>query len=198
MHIFMRKIMKQFKNIGLWSITAIITIVASGIGGANYAYAANSATQSASTAAATTISVVAKTADTDVTTITFPQGSPGATVSTPYNNIDDVADAQVLSGTVSEPVVRLKNTSAGALTVTLAITSWTSGVVASEDYELIAPATTTVATLTKALSTDGSAASVDTTYSIASSAYGALYLETVLSGLASVTGTSTLSVLGES
>lgn len=193
----MRKIMKQFKNIGLWSIAAIITIVANGIGGASYVFAANTATQSASTAAATTISVVGKSADTAVATITFPQGSPGATISVPYNDVDTVTDAQVLSGTVSEPVVRLKNTSAGTLNVTLEITTWENGVAASEDYELVPPATTTVSVVNDVLSADGSAASVDTAVGIATTAYGALYLELVLSGLASVTGTSTLTVLGE-
>jgi len=158
----------------------------------------HTATQEASTSKVTTISIVGKVADTAVSTITFPEGAPSATVSDPYNNVDTDNDPQVVASSDSEPVVRLKNTSAGTLKVWLGITDWTNGVVASQDYELVETTTTTVAAVEKVLSSNGNAATVDTTETIAASAYKALYLEIVLSTVAGKSSTSTLSVLGES
>jgi hypothetical protein len=157
----------------------------------------NAATQTASSAKATSISIVGKLADTAVTTITFPAGAPSATVSVPYNSVEGDGDPQVLSGSVSEPVARLKNTSGGTLSVWLGITTWSEGVAAKEDYELIDPATTTITEVTGVLSADGNAANVDTSIEIGTSAYKALYLELTLSALAGKTGTSTLTILGE-
>lgn len=77
----------------------LAVVMAGGLGVTTYVLAANTATQQASTAPASTISVVGKVADTAITTITFPQGAPSATVSDPYNDVDTATDAQVLSGT---------------------------------------------------------------------------------------------------
>jgi len=161
--------------------------------------AANDASQSAETSKATSISIVGKVADTEITTITFPAGLPSATVSVPYNDIDTSSDPQVLHATTSEPVVRLKNTSAGTLNIWLEITNWnvTDALVASEHYELEDPATTTIEVVDDVLSADGTAASVDTSTTIATTAYGALYLQLVLGAEAGKSGTSTLTVLGE-
>ncbi|MFA6397748.1 MAG: hypothetical protein WDK96_02790 [Candidatus Paceibacterota bacterium] len=192
-------IKKSLEKLNITIALFLAVLMTVGFGGVNYVLAANTSTQEASTAAATTISVVGKVADTAVTTITFPQGAPSATISNPYNDVDTVTDAQVLSGTVSEPVVRLKNTSGGALNITLEITSWTNGIAASEGYALSDPATTTTTTITDTnLSADGNSATVATGASVASTAYKALYLEMILSALAGVSGTSTLTVLGES
>ena len=190
------------KLLGKLNITIALTlavVMTGGLSGATYVLAANTATQSASTATATTISVVGKVADTAITTITFPEGAPSATVSDPYNDVDTVSDPQVLSATVSEPVVRLKNTSGGTLNVTLEITTWntTAGFVASEDYELVATTTTNVAVVDDVLSSDGNANSVATGISIPTTEYKALYLELVLGSLAAKSDTSTLTVLGE-
>ena len=160
--------------------------------------ASNTGTQNASTSQATTIEIVGKVADTAVGTITFPAGLPGATISAPYNSVDDTGDPQVLHATTSEPVVRLKNTSAGTLTVVLQITTWGNSVVASEDYELVATTDTTVAVVDDVLSANGQAATVNTAQTIGAGLYKALYLEVVLSALAAKTGASTLSILGES
>ena len=178
----------------------LIVLIIGGLGGMTYVLASNVSTQSASTASATTITVVGKVADTAITTITFPEGAPSATISVPYNNVDTVSDAQVLSGTVSEPVVRLKNTSGGTLNVTLEITTWNgtyAGFVASEDYELVVTTDATVAVVDNVLSANGNAASVPTTIGITTGAYKALYLELVLGSLAGKTDSSTLTVLGE-
>ena len=144
----------------------------------------------------TAISIVGKVADTAVGTITFPEGAPDATVSDPYNDVDGDTDKQVLHASTSEPVVRLKNTSAGTLTVWLEITTWGNGVAVSEDYELVD--TTDVETVTGVLSADGNAAIVNTTVTMATTTYKALYLELVLSSLAGKSGSSTLTILGES
>jgi len=194
MHKLIKKLLEKLTISLVLTLAVAITGV---LGGVNYVLAANTSTQEASTGSATTISVVGKVADTAITTITFPEGAPSATVSTPYNDIDTVSDAQVLSGTVSEPVVRLKNTAGVAYNVTLEITTWTNGVAASEDYELVVTTDTTIAAVASVLSADGNAASVPTAISIPSTEYKALYLELVLSAVAGKTGTSTLTVLGE-
>ena len=160
--------------------------------------ASNEATQSASSAKATTVTVVGKVADTAIATITFPEGAPSATVSVPYNDVDTSSDPQFLDTTASEPVVRLKNTSAGTLNVWLEITTWSNSVAASEDYELVDTTILTVNVVDDVLSADGNAASVNTGITIDAAAYKALYLELNLSSVAGKTGTSTLSALGES
>ena len=159
----------------------------------------NDASQAASTGKATTISIVGKVADTAITTITFAEGAPSATISVPYNDVDGSGDPQVLHASTSEPVVRLKNTSAAGLNVWLEITTWNTSdaLVASEDYELVDPATTTIEVVDDVLSANGGAASVDTSTTIATTAYGALYLEIVLGADANKSGSSTLTVLGE-
>jgi len=189
-------IRKLLRKLNIVLALTLAVVMAGGLGG-TYVLAANTATQEASTATATTISVVGKVADTAITTITFPQGAPSATVSDPYNDVDTVSDPQVLNGTTSEPVVRLKNASGGTLNVTLEITTWSNGIAASEDYELKVTTDTTIATVASVLSADGNAASVATAIEITTGAYKALYLELVLSSLASKTGNSTLTILGE-
>ena len=191
-------IRKLLRKLNIVLALTLAVVMAGGLGG-TYVLAANTATQEASTATATTISVVGKVADTAITTITFPQGAPSATVSDPYNDVDTVSDPQVLNGTTSEPVVRLKNGSAGTLNVTLEITTWNASdaLVASEDYELVVTTDTTIAAVTGVLSADGAAASVDTGISIPTAEYKALYLELVLGAVAAKSGNSTLTILGE-
>ena len=165
-------------------------------------FASNEATQQASTSKVTTITIVGKVDDTAVATITFPEAAPSSTVSNPYNSVDGSGDPpnknQVVAGSNSEPVVRLKNTSGGTLYVWLSITSWTNSIAASEDYELVATTTTDVSVVDDVLSSDGNANTVDTDISMDTGTYKALYLELNLSSVAGKTGTSTLSVLGES
>lgn len=156
----------------------------------------NAATQSASTSKATSISIVGKVANTAVTTITFPEGAPSATVSVPFNSVDTDSDPQVLSATVSEPVARLRNTSGGTLDVWLGITTWSNSVAASEDYELIDTGTTNIEAVASVLSVNGNAANVDTSITMDTTTYKALYLELVLSALAGKSGTSSFTVLG--
>ncbi|MDP3245168.1 MAG: hypothetical protein Q8M83_05950 [bacterium] len=194
MHKLIRKLLRKL-NIAIALFLAML--MTGGLSGATYVLASNVSTQSASTATATTITVVGKVADTAIATITFPQGAPSATVSNPSNDVDTSSDPQVLSASVSEPVVRLKNTSGGTLNVTLEITTWTNSVAASEDYELVNTATTTVNVVNDVLSTDGNAASAATGVSMTTGTYKALYLELVLSAIAGKSGSATLTILGE-
>ena len=160
--------------------------------------ASHEATQQASTAKATTINIVDKTDSTAITTITFPEGAPSATVSVPYNNVNTDTDPQVLSTTTSEPVVRLENTAGVAYNVTLEITTWTNSLVDMEYYNLAASGATNIDTVTDALSAaNGAANTVSTGVSIPTTEFKDLYLKLVLSEIAAQTGASTLTVLGE-
>jgi len=139
------------------------------------------------------------TKDTAVTTITFPEGAPEATISAPYNDVDTSSDPQVLSPTASEPVVKIKNTHASATyNIILEITTWTNSLVNMEYYNLAADGATDIQTVTAELSNaNGAARTVSTGVSIAAGAYKDLYLRLVLASVAGKTGTSTLTVLGE-
>ena len=140
------------------------------------------------------INIVGKTSDTVVGTITFPQGEPGATVSNPYNDRDGVDDPQVLHASASVPVVRLKNTSDGTLTIWLGISAWT-GAVASERYVLSDPEVTTTESLSAA--TALTTTSTRTGIAIGAGLFKALYLEVTLGTGYGKSGTSTLTILGE-
>ena len=163
--------------------------------------AAYQATQEASTAKATTFLIggtETATKDTAVSTITFPEAAPGTTVDAPYNNIDGLGDPQVLSTTASEPVVTLKNTASVTYNVTLEITTWTNSLVDMEYYNLATSGATNIDTVTAALSAaNGGANTVSTGVSITAASYKDLYLKLGLTSVGSKTGTSTLSVLGE-
>ena len=160
--------------------------------------AGHQAGQGASTAQATSITIVGKTATSTavVSTITFPEGSTGAVISDPYSDAVGAGEAtpQLLDAASSKPVVQLKNGSVGTLKVWLAITAWTDAV-ASERYELSDPLTTTTSDLSGA--TALTTTSTDTGSTIGADAYLALYLEVTLSASAGASGTSTLTVLGE-
>jgi len=146
----------------------------------------------------TAINIVGKTDNDPVSQIVFPPGLTNATVSTPFNNLDGSPNHQILSGTASEPVVRLWNNSGGDLQVWLSITNWENGVVTSENYELVDTGTNDVNIVDDVLSADGNASSVDTGVAIPAGGYLDLYLEVVLSALEGVGGGSTLTILGES
>lgn len=161
------------------------------------ALANNQAGQSASTSYSSGLSVVGKSADTAITTITFPEGTPSANVSTPYNDVDGTGDSQVLHTTTSEPVVRIKNATGGNLLITLTITTWSNSVVAAEHYELVDTTTTSVNAVNDVLSATGAAATTATGVTINDASYKALYLQVTLGASAGKSGTSTLSVLGE-
>jgi len=128
-------------------------------------------------------------------------GAPSAIISNPYNDVESTGDPQVLSATVSEPVVRLKNTSGGELVVFLQITDWANGVVTAEYYELVATGTNNVNVVDDVLSPNGLFAIVRTgtptsPIIIGAEGYLDLYLAVDLIATPGVSGTSTLTVLG--
>ena len=164
--------------------------------------AAYQATQEASTAKATTFLIggtETTTKDTAVSTITFPEAVPGTTVDAPYNDIDSSGDPQVLSTTASKPAVKIKNTHASAsYNVVLEITTWTNSLVDKEYYNLAGDGATNIDAVTTELSAaNGGANTVSTGVSIGAATYKDLYLKLGLTSVSGKTGTSTLSVLGE-
>jgi hypothetical protein len=145
------------------------------------------------------IEIRAKDYNTLVSTITFPEGAPGSTISAPYNDVDGLSSPQVFGGAgVAEPVVTLYNGNASSLTVWYNVTTFTNGVV-SEEYYLVntkGGACADVSCITEAAVFDA-----DTTTGITIGAGGGnekdLYLKTILNSIAGKSGTSTLTILGE-
>ena len=173
-----------------------------GVGDKDYIYIYDIWTEGTYTSLSTTFLIGGTetgTKDTHVTDIIFPEGEPGATITAPYNDVDTSSDPQVLSPTVSEPVVKIKNTHATqSYNLILEITTWTNSLVNMEYYNLAADGATDIQTVTAELSNaNGAARTVSTGVSIAAGAYKDLYLRLVLASVAGKTGTSTLTVLGE-
>ena len=151
--------------------------------------------QNASTSSATTISINDQGGTVPITTISFPQGAPSAVISNPSSDASGGENTpQFLDGAASEPVVQLYNGSAGTLTIWLGISSWTEAV-ASERYVLSDPATTT--TLDMSGATAVTTTNTDTGSTINNGAWLALYLEVTLIASSGKSGTSTLTILGE-
>ena len=68
----------------------------------------------------------------------------------------------------------------------------------AEHYELVDTGTTTIQVVDDVLSSDGTANTVATGIAMATGTYKALYLQVTLSSSAGKSGTSTLTILGES
>ncbi|MBN1862659.1 MAG: hypothetical protein JW790_03345 [Dehalococcoidales bacterium] len=154
----------------------------------------NEAEQSASTLQATTIAIKDQAGTTAVTTITFPAGDPGATVSNPSNS---ESQEQVFGAAeVAKPVVTLD--SPASYTVWYQVENFSNSVVASEYFALLAhdAACADADAVSTAMTLD------DTPYtteiSITDAAVMDLYLKVTLGSVAGETGTSTLTILGES
>ena len=158
----------------------------------------NEATQSASTSSATTI-LIRNVADTaDVATITFPSGAPSAVISNPTGN----SDVQVLTATASEaaPVALLTSTANYTLWYNVASTATWGDAVASE--KLYAQALATDLNLTdfgtSAYNMTVWGTDQETTQTLVANTDKEFFLQVTLSASSGKTGTSTLSVLGES
>jgi len=85
------------------------------------------------TGSSTSIQIRAQNYIDTVSIITFPAGEPGATVSTPYNNIDGPGNPQAFGGS-SKPVLTLVNTADIQYTIWYNITTFENGVVSNEYY----------------------------------------------------------------
>ena len=158
--------------------------------------AGNEATQEASTGKATSIEIRAQDYTTAVSTITFPGGTPGSTISNPYNDrAGDVAQTLGAAGT-AKPVVTLVNTDVVAYTIWYNTTAFTSDVVSNEWWQIV-PA---VQGCTEIPNLVDFGNDTNTTKTI-DEAGGAncqkdLYLKVDLSATGGQTGTSTLTILG--
>ncbi len=98
-------------------------------------YAANSATQNASTKNVTAISIKAQDYQTDISTITFPKGTPGSTVENPRNDINSSSPQTFGDAGDARPVATLVNTDTTyEYYIYYNISSWTNSVVSSEYY----------------------------------------------------------------
>lgn len=157
----------------------------------------NTGTQGASTTSAETLLIQNQDSSETVSVITFPAGTPGSTVSNPSNNAA-VPEMQVFGAAgVAQPVVTLTNNAAVPYILWFNISTFANGVVASESYEILAEeaACLSDAAITNAV-TFGTNTSTTTT--ITATTNMDLYLKVVLSSLAGKSGTSTITILGES
>jgi len=144
----------------------------------------------------TAIEIRAQNYTTSVSSITFPEAEPGATVSNPSNSENET---QTFGGAgVAKPVVTLYNSGASTLTIWYNITTFTNSVVSSEYYLINAKgaACANGDAINNAVTFD---ADTNTGTTIAAGAGNEkdLYLKVVLSSVAGKTGTSTLTILGE-
>jgi len=147
----------------------------------------------------TAIQVNAQDYITSVSTITFPEAEPGTTVSQPYNNIDGSGSPQIFGGAgTAKPVVTLYNGGTSTLRIWYNITTFTNSVVSSEYYLINdkGAALNSADDITNAVTFDQDT-STGTTIAPGTGNEKDLYLKIVLSSLAGKTGTSTLTILGE-
>lgn len=145
------------------------------------------------------IEVRAQNYTTSVSSITFPEGDSGTTVSQPYNNVDGSGSPQTFGGAgVAKPVVTLYNGGASTLTIWYNITTFTNGIVSSENYLINNKA----AACADASCINGTVTFDADTSTVGTIAAGAgnekdFYLKIVLSTVAGKSGNSTLTILGE-
>jgi len=145
----------------------------------------------------TAIEIRAQNYTTSVSSITFPEAEPGATVSNPSNSENETQTFG--SAGMAKPVITLYNGGASTLTIWYNITTFTNSVVSSE-YYLINDKGAACANgdaINNAVTFD---ADTNTATTIAAGAGNEkdLYLKVVLSpSLWGKTGTSTLTILGE-
>ncbi len=147
----------------------------------------------------TAIEVRAQNYTSSVSSITFPAGAAGATVSAPYNNINGSGSPQTFGGAgVAKPVVTLYNGNASTLIIWYNITTFTNSVVSSENYLVNAKgaACADASCITGAV-TFGADTTTGTTILSGAGNEKDFYLKTTLSSVAGKTGTSTLTILGE-
>ena len=161
------------------------------------AMATHQAEQSASTGSATTINIRAQDYTTAVADITFPAGTPSTEVSNPSN---DKPETQILgdAGT-AKPVVTLFNGSSVTYTIWYNITTFTNDVVSNEYYLINAKGggCADAGAITDAVTFDTDTATT-TTIEAGAGKEKDLYLKIVLSDVAGQSGSSTLTILGES
>ena len=153
----------------------------------------------ASIVLSTAIEVRAQNYTTSVSSITFPVGASGATVSAPYNNVDTITAPQVFGGAgTAKPVVTLYNGNASTLTVWYNVTTFTNSVVSSESYLVNAKgAACADASCITQSATFGADTTTGTTITAGAGNEKDFYLKITLGTPAGKSGDSTLTILGE-
>ncbi len=154
-------------------------------------------TYSASAALSTAIDIRAQDYTSAVSSITFPEASPGSSVSQPYNNVDGSGSPQGFgdAGT-AKPVVTLVNTAGGSYIIWYNIATFTNAVVSAEHYlvNTNGAACESATAINNAVTFD---ANTSTGVTIAPGVDKDLYLKVVLSSVGGKSGSSTLTILGE-
>lgn len=136
---------------------------------------------------------------TSVSTITFPQAAPGATVSQPYNNADGSGSPQTFGGAgTAKPVVTLFNGSSNTLKIWYNISTFTNDIVISENYLVNnkGAACTSASCITNAVTFDTNT-DTGTTIAVGAGNEKDFYLKITLSSITAKSGNSTLTILGE-
>jgi len=167
------------------------------------AFAGNEATQNAETTKVTTIDIRNQAATTAISTITFPPTTAGTTGVIPYNNLDTISTPQKFDGSASLPVVTLVTDTAYIAWINIAAGTGWDETVSAEDYYIVTDDTRTVDETTftnnkTTFSVWGTAVSTGTTLTVTSTNDNDLYLTVDLEAATGKTGTSTLTILGES
>jgi len=147
----------------------------------------------------TAIEIRAQNYTTSVSSITFPEGTSGATVSQPYNNINGSGSPQTFGGAgTAKPVVTLYNGNASTLTIWYNITTFTNSVVSSENYIVNAKgaACADASCITGAVTFDADT-TTGTTILAGAGNEKDFYLKITLGTPAGKSGSSTLTILGE-
>lgn len=143
-----------------------------------------------------TIEIRAQNYTTSVSTVTFPQGAPSATISAPTNNI---GNTQTFGGAgTAKPVITLYNGSASTMKIWYNISTFTNDIVIGENYLVNSKggACADASCIANSVIFD---ANTDTGTTIATGAGNEkdFYLKAVLSSIANKSGNSTLTILGE-
>lgn len=147
----------------------------------------------------TAIEVRAQNYTSSVSIITFLEGAPGSTISQPYNDVDGSGNPQVFGGAgTAKPVVTLYNGGAGSLIIWYNITTFTNSIVSSE-YYLVNNKGGAVADADAInnLATFDTNTTTGTTIAVGAGNEKDLYLKITLSSVAAKSGSSTLTILGE-
>jgi len=159
----------------------------------------NEGTQSASTIKSTSILIRNIADDADVTAITFPSAAASAVVSNPSSNIPET---QILTAVAADatPVALLTSATAYNLWFTITDTdNWAETVATEKLYTQAVDATLDLDTFgTAALAiTVWDTPTAATPQALAAGVDKELYLQVTLQAVSGYTGTSTLTVLGE-
>ena len=142
------------------------------------------------------IEVRAQDYTTSVSSITFPEGAPEATVSNPSNS---ASETQTFGGAgTAKPVITLYNGGGATLTIWYNITTFTNSVVSSENYLVNAKgAACADASCITGSATFDADTTTGTTIAVGAGNEKDFYLKTTLGTPAGKSGTSTLTILGE-